>query len=119
MNSDAPSDYDALCQRFRGKLNVERAELENLLAETDSDSDPVELDQQNTGRLSRMDAIRSQAMAQEAKRRRTLRIQQIDAALKRIEEKEFGWCADCGKFIGEGRLEADPVFLTCVSCAGQ
>lgn len=119
MKSNAPADYDAFCQRFANTLNTERAELEKLLADTDSDSDPVELDQQNTGRLSRMDAIRSQAMAQESKRRRTMRVQQIDAALKRIDEGEFGWCADCGNFIGEGRLDADPVFLTCVACAGK
>ncbi|MGE3246641.1 MAG: TraR/DksA family transcriptional regulator [Beijerinckiaceae bacterium] len=118
MNEE-PADYSAFCERFRAVLERERAETSELLEDTQSDSAPVQLDQQNTGRLSRMDAIRSQAMAAETRRRREIRCQQIDAALKRIEEGEYGWCLDCGEFIGEGRLEADPVFPLCVKCAGR
>ena len=114
-----PADYAAFCREFQNLLEAESAETAKLLADTENDSAPVELDQQNTGRLSRMDAMRSQAMASETRRRRELRCQQVDAALKRIEEKEFGWCAECGEFIGDGRLKADPAFLLCVKCAGR
>ncbi len=114
-----PDDYKAMCARFRAILEAEAAETAALLEATEGDSAPVELDQQNTGRLSRMDAMRSQAMASETRRRREMRCQQIDAALKRIDEDEYGWCAECGEFIGEGRLEADPVFHLCVKCAGR
>ena len=51
----------------------------------DSDnSRPVELDQTKVGRLSRMDAMQSQAMAKETQRRRKNDITRIDAAIKRI-----------------------------------
>ncbi|MCC2095568.1 MAG: TraR/DksA C4-type zinc finger protein [Hyphomicrobiales bacterium] len=113
-----PSDYNEFCSGFRTLLEKEAQDIAHLLNETQGDSDPVELDQQSTGRLTRMDAIRSQAMAAETRRRREIRCQQIEAALKRIEDGEFGYCADCGDFIGEGRLQADPVFLKCIKCAG-
>ena len=117
--SQEPADYDAFRQRYRAILEREAAETKTLLEATENDSAPVVLDQQNAGRLSRMDAMRTQAMAAETRRRRELRCQQIDAALKRIEEGEYGWCAECGEFIGEGRLEADPAFHLCVQCAGR
>ena len=59
----------------------------------------VELDQQSVGRLSRMDALQSQAMAQAQKRRRNAMQVVLQAALKRIDEGEFGFCddlMDCG-----------------------
>ena len=114
-----PLDYKAMCTRFRTILEAEAVETASLLEATEGDSAPVELDQQNAGRLSRMDAMRSQAMASETRRRREMRCQQIDAAIKRMDEGEYGWCAECGEFIGEGRLEVDPVFHLCVKCAGR
>lgn len=78
---------------------------------------PVELDQQSVGRLSRMDAMQQQAMADAEARRRKSDIARIDAALKRIEEDEFGWCLTCGEEIVVKRLEIDPMATQCISCA--
>jgi DnaK suppressor protein len=77
----------------------------------------VELDQSKVGRLSRMDALQGQAMSQEAQRRRTIELQKIQSALKRIEEDEYGYCVKCGEFIGLGRLRVDPAAPCCVKCA--
>jgi DnaK suppressor protein len=49
---------------------------------------PVQLDQSSVGRLSRMDAMQQQAMAQETSRRSELEKQRIHAALKRLDEGE-------------------------------
>ena len=76
----------------------------------------VELDQQSVGRLSRMDALQSQAMAQAQKRRRTAMKVVLQAALKRIDEGEFGFCDDCGDEIGQSRLMANPAITKCISC---
>ena len=75
------------------------------------------LDQQSVGRLSRMDALQGQAMAKGIEARRHGRLAAIAAALARIEDREFGWCEDCGLFIGQGRLDVDPCAPRCVSCA--
>ena len=81
------------------------------------DRGTVVLDQQSVGRLSRMDAMQRQAMAQATQRRRNARIARLAAALQRIEEGEFGFCQDCGEDIEAARLELDPTVPTCVSCA--
>jgi DnaK suppressor protein len=77
----------------------------------------VELDQTRVGRLSRMDAMQAQAMSKETGRRRRQKLLQIDVALKRIEENDFGYCQECGEDIAPARLEADPTVLLCISCA--
>jgi DnaK suppressor protein len=40
----------------------------------------------------------------------------IDAALRRIEEGEYGKCDNCGEPIQEKRLEAVPWAQHCVTC---
>ena len=77
----------------------------------------VELDQARVGRLSRMDAMQAQAMSKETGRRRRVKLLQIDAALKRIEEEDYGYCQECGKDIAPARLEVDPTALLCITCA--
>ncbi len=96
-------------------------ELEALLEESAAAKEaraPVELDQQSVGRLSRMDAMQVQAMAQETERRRQARMETVRAALKRIEDGEFGDCRACGEEIAVKRLEFDPATATCIDCAG-
>ncbi|WP_311196540.1 TraR/DksA family transcriptional regulator [Aliiroseovarius crassostreae] len=77
----------------------------------------MELDQQAVGRLSRMDALQNQAMAQAQGARRHAQRQRIHAALERIEDGAFGFCEDCGEDIPGGRLELDPCVTRYVSCA--
>jgi DnaK suppressor protein len=38
------------------------------------------------------------------------------AALQRIEQGEYGYCAECGDVIGAQRLQVVPEALLCVSC---
>lgn len=78
---------------------------------------PVALDQQSVGRLSRMDALQVQAMAQETSRRRAAMLRKIAAALARIDEGEFGYCLKCGEEIAGRRLELDPATPLCIDCA--
>ena len=43
-------------------------------------------------------------------------VNDIDAALRAIEEGTFGVCQTCGKRIGKSRLRARPYAKNCVSC---
>ncbi|MBW6521735.1 MAG: TraR/DksA family transcriptional regulator [Desulfoarculaceae bacterium] len=78
---------------------------------------PVKLDQTSVGRLSRMDAMQQQAMAEAADRLTDFERQRIGAAFKRIESGDYGCCVVCGEEIAEGRLRFDPSVLMCISCA--
>ncbi|MEM8790149.1 MAG: TraR/DksA C4-type zinc finger protein [Pseudomonadota bacterium] len=99
------------------RIHAEIAELEAADAATAEDRKAVELDQQSVGRLSRMDAMQVQAMAQAESRRRTQRIVALKAALKRAAEDELGYCQECGDPIAEGRLQLDPAATLCIDCA--
>lgn len=92
----------------------ERLQLEQTGKEA---ADTVELDQSKVGRLSRMDALQAQAMSQEGERRRALELRRIEAALRRIEEGDYGYCLECGEPIALQRLEFDPAVTLCVACA--
>ncbi|MGI6343623.1 MAG: TraR/DksA C4-type zinc finger protein [Bacillota bacterium] len=45
-----------------------------------------------------------------------LLLEEIDAALQRIEDGTYGWCVDCGQPIARERLEAVPHASRCVHC---
>lgn len=79
--------------------------------------DTVELQQDSVGRLSRMDAMQQQAMAQAQERRRAQEKLRIKAALERLDDGEWGYCATCGEEIAEKRLRYDPSVAVCVGCA--
>ena len=62
--------------------------------------------------------MQQQAMAAAQETRRSGRIRALEAAIRRIETGEFGFCDDCGDFIGLRRLELDPTLMRCRDCAG-
>ena len=104
-------------QKIRQALKDRRAELIALEKATADDRRPVELDQARVGRLSRMDALQSQAMALETERRRRREIQKIEAAIGRLDSGDFGYCVSCGEEIETARLKTDPSIPICFSCA--
>ena len=66
-----------------------------------------------------MDAMQAQAMAASAKRRRAQKLRQIEAALRRIDDEEFGFCQSCDEPINPKRLDFDPTARFCIDCASQ
>lgn len=99
------------------RLQTVQNDLE-AISELSSDSRaPVKLDQQSVGRLSRMDAMQQQAMAQAQERNRQRDLVRIEMAHRRILEDEYGYCANCGDEIPDKRLEIDPMAERCVRCA--
>jgi DnaK suppressor protein len=102
---------------FEQKLMALRKSLLKAQETGDRAEQTVELDQARVGRLSRMDAMQAQAMSIETGRRRRQQLLQIDAALRRIAEDEYGFCQECGEDIASARLEADPTVLMCIDCA--
>ncbi len=101
----------------RERLLDERTTLLALAAQQRESSATVELDQTRLGRLSRMDALQGQAMAQAGQARARLRLARIEAALGRIDDGSYGECTVCGEPIAEGRLRLDPAIPLCLPCA--
>jgi DnaK suppressor protein len=46
-------------------------------------------------------------------------LQQIDTALRRMDEGTYGECSACGTDIEFARLEAQPTALRCLQCQSQ
>ncbi|MCS5608265.1 MAG: TraR/DksA C4-type zinc finger protein [Alphaproteobacteria bacterium] len=111
---DRNIDFAAISARLLNR----RAELRTLLDSTQDSREPVELDQSKVGRLSRMDALQGQTMALESERRRTAELQRIEAALKRLDGGDYGYCIKCDEEIAPARLDLDPAVATCIRCAG-
>ena len=103
--------------RFRRLLTDRLSEIRSLSEGSSDSRKAVELDQQVMGRLSRQDALQQQAMANAQEVRRHAEARKIELALKRIDEDEFGYCAECGEAIATRRLEIDSTAELCVSCA--
>ncbi|MEH6581423.1 MAG: TraR/DksA C4-type zinc finger protein [Halioglobus sp.] len=101
---------------FQEALIALRAEIEQLTTDSKDAADTVALDQSKVGRLSRMDAMQAQQMAQETARRRQLQLQKIDNALRRMAAGDYGDCFKCGNEIGVARLNIDPANTRCIGC---
>lgn len=114
---DADGLTDNQLAQLKKRLLDRQEELKALDADGESWRGTVELDQQSVGRLSRMDAMQQQEMAQAEARRRTGDLARIDQALVRMEQDEYGWCAECGEPIAYKRLEIDPMAIHCIGCA--
>ena len=102
---------------FRALLEARHIELSVLIVSGRDQVKPVLLDQTSVGRLSRMDAMQVQAMAQETERRRHVDLKRIETALARLKLGDYGFCLLCDDDIPVKRLEFDPAVTTCVDCA--
>ena len=104
-------------EALRRVLTREHEAILELSAVSAEGRRPVELDQQSVGRLSRMDALQVQAMAKAVEIRRRGRLKLIDAALRRLDEGDYGTCTECGEDIPARRLATDPTIARCIDCA--
>lgn len=104
-------------KKMKKLLAARREKLFTLIDVGEETRTDTELDQQRIGRLSRMDAMRQQAMEDETGRRRDKELLRIASALDRIESEGFGYCTACDEPIAFKRLENDPATPLCISCA--
>ena len=102
----------------RSRIEEEIAELRALSDNSRQSRAPVTLDQQSVGRLSRMDAMQQQSMDLAKEERRAKRLAILTAALRRMNDGEFGYCLKCGEDIPPARLEVDPAVTLCIYCVG-
>lgn len=114
--TDIPS-HSGLEALFGARILDEIAELETMQAASKGDRAPVALDQQSVGRVSRIDSLQVQAMSNATGARRQQRLRALKAAKDRLQEDAFGYCGECGDFIGLRRLQVDCTAVKCITCA--
>ena len=101
-------------RELHGLLLESKAELEASLADCGR-AETVDLELP-IGRVSRIDAIQQQAMAQAERRRAEQALEQVSAALEFMDEGSYGYCKRCEEPIGYRRLKARPSSPFCIPC---
>lgn len=104
--------------KLEEKLRALKHELEYLLGTSRDSSRPVGLDQP-IGRLSRVDALQQQAMAQANREGHEKRLKQVNGALLAIRSGTYGECRRCEEPIEIARLQVRPESLFCLACQQQ
>jgi len=100
---------------LRAELRRLRDALQHQIDSSADAASPVALDEP-IGRVSRIDAIAQQRMVQANRQASRGRLQQVDAALSRMDEDEYGECLECGEPVGFARLEVKPEATLCIAC---
>jgi DnaK suppressor protein len=103
-------------RELREDLEQLQRQLRGQLERIGDDSQPVQLDQQMVGRLSRMDAMQQQQMARASQSHMRAHLSRVSLALKAMEEGEFGYCKSCDEPIGFARLKVRPDSPLCIAC---
>lgn len=104
---------------FRQRLVSAREDLRTQYENEKAAADTVQLDQTKVGRLSRMDAMQLQSMAQSTMRNIETRLKRIGEALNKLDEDDFGYCDECGNEIAFERLEVQPEAPCCFACQSR
>ena len=102
-----------------------RAQLQTLGASIGAALEPlaaasaaVDLDAP-IGRLSRMDAMVNQGIAQKNEKSLKRRQNLIGAALSRMDKDDYGFCLECDEPVGRARLFSRPEALYCLTCQSK
>ncbi len=77
---------------------------------------PVKLDQQAFGRVTRVDALQRQSMAKASLEQSKQQLRQVLMALARFESGDYGYCLECNRPIQFARLEIRPESSLCIDC---
>ncbi|MBG0790542.1 MAG: TraR/DksA C4-type zinc finger protein [Desulfovibrionaceae bacterium] len=110
MNDRQKKEFKTFARDEIEALKAEIPRLEELVK-------PVAPDNA-IGRISRMDTIVNQSVAEAQLSKARARLVRLQEALRRVDEDEdFGLCADCGDPIPMARLKAMPETDLCVACA--
>lgn len=81
-------------------------EVKNLDIGNDGFADSAQATEERSELLGQIDVARQ-------------RVQQIDHALKQMEEGTYGVCERCGQEIQAARLEVRPLSVRCIDCASK
>ena len=98
------------------------SELEQQLELCKKATQTVELDQTLAGRVSRIDAIQQQKMAQSSFARDNKRLLKLNGVLQRLSDEkqskkqEYGRCEECDQEIAIARLMVKPESTNCIAC---
>lgn len=111
MTAEARERLLALRAQAEARVQATAATLDELTHDRESSNDDDEHDPEGVTLSSEWSRLTGLAEAAASE------LHQVDDALTRVEAGTYGVCANCGRPIPAGRLEARPFAEYCVSCA--
>lgn len=103
-------------EHCKAALAALKQELTQEISDLESSSQPVQLDQQAVGRVSRGDALQQQNMALANLEQCRTRMHEVIHAEQKLSESEYGYCESCDNLIALPRLKARPDSRFCLDC---
>ncbi len=101
---------------IRTRIEAEIVKTKKLVEEYRELTKPVE-PENAIGRISRMDAIQNKSVTEAALRKTREKLEKLEYALTKVDEDDFGICANCKQPIPLGRILIMPQSRTCVACS--
>lgn len=101
--------------QIREKTVAEISRLKQDIATLKEVTKPVSPEDMDD--ITRMDIIVNKSVNDAALSSAQSRLAGLEYALKRLDDPEFGYCADCGETIPIKRLLSMPEATLCVDCA--
>ena len=111
MTAEARERLLALRAQAEARVQATASTLDELTHDRESSNDDDEHDPEGVTLSSEWSRLTGLAEAAASE------LHQVDDALTRVEAGTYGVCANCGRPIPAGRLEARPFAEHCVSCA--
>ncbi len=118
MSQLSKKDLDAFARRLQERRRALIAEIRQQIEDGEDEHSVAlrdqfdDLDPHDDRAVS--DWVRDVGIAQVA--RDTRELDEVEAALRRVADKSYGECVDCGEKIPRARLEASPAAVRCVPC---
>ncbi len=106
-----------LAASLKKSLSARRDELARELREATANL--VNDDESYSDSLDQAAADVDKSLNLQMKNRERMLLAQIDEALRRIENGNFGECRQCGEQIAEARIRAFPFTTLCIDCKAE
>jgi RNA polymerase-binding transcription factor DksA len=107
----------------RRLLEGERSRLQDMVRHFDDERLHVDSEEESTGELSHLDQHQAEVASDTFEREKDFSILErieselddVERAMRRLEDGTYGTCEACGSSIGDDRLEAIPAARFCVT----
>jgi DnaK suppressor protein len=105
-------------EELRAALEALGHELRLQVEQIEEGAKPVDLGEP-IGRLSRMEALQQQQMAEANRRAARLRLDMVERARVALQDGIYGVCLLCDEPIAFARLRAKPEVAVCIRCQSE
>lgn len=103
---------------LKEKILLAMQETKKRILQLEDATQPV-APENSIGRVSRMDAINNKSVAEATLRTARKKLSNLEIAINRVDDPDFGYCSRCKKPIQIARLMFMPQSTRCIRCADR